>query len=110
MYINFKDIKMNRILSSLDEDIAIYVYNKSDSAKLVEQVLVGSMEPKQNGEYTQYVFSNASTGFFCSVNTEDADRMAFVKELDGKLLIKVAPLKVITVKDYNSKAKPFIQA
>lgn len=100
---------MTKILSSLSADTAIYVYNKSETAQLEEQVLVASIEPKTNGEYTQYVFSNASTGFFCSINTEDTDRLPFVKELEGKLLLKVSPLKEYSVADYN-KAKPFIQA
>ena len=97
-----------RVMATLSNGQSVYAYNMDVSAKLDAPVIMASLpEPRENAQGNlEYRFSDADSGFFCSIRADDTARLDAVREFDGNLLIKVTPLRSFSSKDFE-KATAF---
>jgi hypothetical protein len=99
-----------RVLATLDNGQAIYLYNADMNAELTAPVVLSSqpiIRTSQDGSEV-YKFNHNATGWFGSIKPDDTDRMDNVMQLgDGDILIKVSPIKSYDIKDL-AKATKFV--
>lgn len=102
-----KDYK--RVVATLSNGKSIYTYNMDKSAELPASVVVSGLPETvvSTSGSEQYKFSNPSSGWFCSISADDAERMpAVVQFPSGDIGVELKPLVSYTSKDLAS-AKPF---
>lgn len=98
-----------RVLVTLDNQQAIYIYNADNSADVSTSIILSGkpVVVEQDNGSSIYKFNSADTGWFGSIRSDDSDRMDNVMQLGEDILIKVSPLKSYTIKDY-AKATKFV--
>lgn len=97
-----------RVMATLSNNQSIYVYNMDVNATLTNTIVFAG-QPEVNDQ-GQYKFSNAESGWFCSINSNDTDRTPVIMQIEsGEILLEITPLKTFTTKDL-AKAKPFVPA
>ena len=99
-----------RVLATLSNAKAVYLYNMDMEAKFTENLVVsGKPVTVESDDGTlQYKFTNPASGWFCSIIADDAERMPCVLQLDNEdICVVVSPIKTYSIKDV-AKAKPFV--
>lgn len=98
-----------RVLATLSNAKAIYLYNMDMDAKFLEDLVVSGKPVTVASEdgSLQYKFTNPASGWFCSITADDTERMPNVLQFDnGDIAVVVSPIKTYSTKDI-AKAKPF---
>ena len=99
-----------RVLATLSNAKAVYLYNMDMDAKFTEDLVVSGKPVTVESEdgSLQYKFTNPLTGWFCSITTDDTERMPNVLQFsNGDVAVKVSPIRTYTA-DELSQAKPFV--
>jgi hypothetical protein len=102
--------KTKRVLVTLDNNQALYIYNMDLEASFdTPIVLSGKPVPTAQADSSLvYKLNHSASGWFGSIKADDDARLSNLMQLaDETILLKVSPLKSYDIKDL-AKAKPFV--
>lgn len=99
-----------RVLATLSNAKAVYLYNMDMEAKFTEDLVVSGqpvLVTSDDGSM-QYKFTNPASGWFCSITADDTERMPNVLQFpNGDIAVKVSPIRTYSA-DELAQAKPFV--
>ena len=104
--------EFKRVLATLDNGTALYLFNMDMSAEFTSATVLSSqpiLKAQADGAMV-YKFNHTASGWFASIKADDQDRLPVLRQLaDGTILCQVSAPVTHTAKDFAS-AEPFLGA